>query len=149
MEIQQYLTTLQSQLFDKNNWQQIILNRSWTSQIPRKAGVYVFKENDNIVYVGETGNLQGRMNDLLDSRHHQIRRTLGSKLFSTYEGFQKATSMNKFPPNIEVLLNNHIATNLSVAYLEVSLGRKELEELIQQDIHIDIRLNKRGKRISN
>lgn len=96
--------------------------------------------------MGETGNLKGRMNDLLDSRHHTVRRTIGQKLFSTMEGFQKATTKSKFPEHIESLVNEHICTKLSLAFLEVKLGRKELEELIEPSIGIDIRLNKRGKR---
>jgi hypothetical protein len=35
-------------------------------------GVYILLENSNIVYVGETGNLGGRMTVLLDSRHQTI-----------------------------------------------------------------------------
>jgi excinuclease UvrABC nuclease subunit len=34
------------------------MSRKWTGKIPPEAGVYVLKENENIVYVGETGNLR-------------------------------------------------------------------------------------------
>ncbi|CAM3502118.1 GIY-YIG domain-containing protein [Flavobacterium longum] len=122
------------------------MTRRWAESIPEEAGVYVMKENDKIVYVGETGNLQGRMYDLLDSRHHTVRRTIGEKLFSNEEGFTKATTRKKFPEHIEELVNNHICTNLYLAYLEVQLGRKELEEFIESDIEVETRLNKRGKR---
>lgn len=146
IDVNQYLLDLKNKLLHPENWQQVILTRYWTSQIPSVAGVYVFKENENIVYVGETGNLKGRMNDFLDSRHHTLRRTIGQKLFSTHTNFIQATVKNKFPDRIEVLLNDYICTNLSLAYLTVSLGRKELEELIESEILKEIRLNKRGKR---
>ncbi|WP_415582780.1 GIY-YIG nuclease family protein [Flavobacterium longum] len=146
VHIEQYLENLKSQLFQPNNWQQIVMTRRWAESIPEEAGVYVMKENDKIVYVGETGNLQGRMYDLLDSRHHTVRRTIGEKLFSNEEGFTKATTRKKFPEHIEELVNNHICTNLYLAYLEVQLGRKELEEFIESDIEVETRLNKRGKR---
>lgn len=146
MDTQQYLETLKSQLLHEKNWQQIIMTRSWTQRIPEEAGVYVMKENEKIVYVGETGNLHKRMLDLLDSRHHTVRRTIGEKFFFDTEGFIKATTRIKFPEHIETLVNDHICTKLSLAYLEISLGRKELEELIESNIEAEIRLNKRGKR---
>jgi hypothetical protein len=146
MDISKYLESLSNELLEENNWQKVIMTREWTSQIPSTAGVYILKENQKIVYVGETGNLRGRMNDLLDTRHHSVRRTIGQKLFSTIEGYGKATTKVKFPSHIEELLNKHICANLSLAYVRVELGRKELEELIVSSINKDIRLNKRGKR---
>lgn len=141
-----YLTDLKSQLFKADNWNEISLTREWTSTIPSKAGVYTLREDAEIVYVGETGNLKGRMNDLLDSRHHTIRRTIGKKLFSTHKGFIQATTRIKFPDEFEVLVNKHICNKLKIAYLTVELGRKELEEFIERDIKAEIKLNKRGKR---
>ena len=149
MDINQYLLELKEKLECKENWQKIVMTRKWTSQIPHDAGVYILLEKDNIVYVGETGNLQGRMNDLLDSRHHTIRRTIGQKYFSNNKGFIQATTKNKFPEHIEILVNNYICNNLMLAYLLVPIGRKELEEIIEKEINKDIKLNKRGKRKTN
>lgn len=151
MEIELYLNKLKDKLLDKSNWKQLTLTREWTSTIPNSAGVYALKQadTDNLVYVGETGSLRGRMKDLLDSRHHTVRRTIGERFYFEIEGFKVATSKLKFPNHIEILVNDHICTKLSIGYLEVKLGRKELEELIQDTINIDIRLNKRGKRKTN
>ena len=146
MDFNKYLITLKNKLLHPANWQKVIMTRLWSSQIPSVAGVYIFKEKEEIVYVGETGNLQGRMTDFLDSRHHTIRRTIGQTFFSTQSGFIQATSKSKFPEHIEILVNDHIVTNLSLAFLEVPLGRKELEELIESEMILEIRLNKRGKR---
>ena len=68
--------------------------------------------------------------------------------YSSIDGFVKATNKIKFPNHIELLINEHISDKLQFAYLEVSLGRKELEEMIEILIEKDIRLNKRGKRKS-
>jgi len=146
MNVTNYLTDLKSKLFAADNWNKITLTRQWTSTVPSKAGVYVLREGTEIVYVGETGNLKGRMNDLLDSRHHTIRRTIGKNLFSNLKGFIQATTKVKFPDEFEILVNEHICNNLNIAYLAVELGRKELEEFIEQDIKKEIKLNKRGKR---
>jgi hypothetical protein len=147
--IENYLNQQKNELMKPDNWRPIILTRLWAVQAPNEAGVYVLKEGDNLIYVGETGNLRGRMDDLLDSRNHCIRRTLGERLYSDHIDFQKATASLKFPPEIETLLNTHISDNLSIAYLAVPLGRKELEELINRELDVRFRHNKRGKRKSN
>ena len=151
MEIELYLDQLKDKLLHKSNWKQLTLTREWTAGIPNLAGVYALKQtdSDNLVYVGETGSLRGRMKDLLDSGHHTVRRTIGERFYFEIEGFVKATSKVKFPDHIEILVNDHICTKLSIAYIEVKLGRKELEEFIQDSINIDMRLNKRGKRKTN
>ncbi len=146
MEIEHYLSNLKNALFNQNNWKEISLTRQWASQFPSQAGVYALKEKDEIIYVGETGNIRGRMYDLLDSRNHSIRRTIGKVLFSDKVGFVQATTKQKFPDQFERMVNDHISNNLKIAFLVVELGRKELEELIERDIKIEIKLNKRGKR---
>ena len=146
INIVEYLDNEREKLMHPNNWRRITLSRAWTAEVPNEAGVYPIKEGDKLVYVGETGNLRGRMNDLLDSRHHTLRRTIGHKLFADLEGYLPATTKKKFPSHIEVKVNEHIHNNLSSAFLKVALGRKELEELIETQIELEVRLNKRGKR---
>jgi hypothetical protein len=34
-------------------------------------------ENGMLVYVGESGSISGRVMDMLNSRHHTVRRALG------------------------------------------------------------------------
>jgi len=147
-QINNYLYCLQSQLLDNKNFISILLSRSWARQAPDEAGVYALKENDQVIYVGETGNLRGRMIDLLDSRNHILRRTIGSTYYSDHPEFKVATASSKFPEAIEQLVNDHICFRLKVSYLAVSLGRKELEELIQATIPTGTGLNKRGRRIT-
>jgi len=146
MDAEKYIKGLRDKLVDSKNWKSITISRVWTNKFPSDAGVYAFKEKGKIVYVGETGNLRGRMNDLLDSRHHTIRRTIGERLFSKIKGFKKATNKAKFPNHIEKRVNKHICNNLKIAHLPVPLGRKELEEFIESEIPKELRLNKRGKR---
>ncbi len=145
--IDDYLQRLYESLVKEDKWQSAILTHVWSKEFPSEAGVYAFRLGTKLVYVGETGNLAGRMKDLLDSRHHSLRRTIGLTLFSEVEGFVPATTKKKFPQHIETLDDNHIRNQLKVAYLEVKLGRKELEELIERDkFEEGNKLNKRGKR---
>lgn len=112
---------------EKNN---IILDRHWSKDFPDKPGVYVFFENNDIVYTGETNSIKERMRDILDSRHHTLRRKVGVFNFSDISGFKKANTKTKFPLKIEILINDWIAKKMKFAFLSVALGRKELEGLI-------------------
>lgn len=108
--------------------------RQWAKmhQIPRSEGVYaVFKDN-TLCYVGETACLRKRMNDMYDSRNHTIRRTIAQKEFSENVGYIKPTSHNKADEQTEHLINEFME-KLEIVYLEVKLGRTELEEWIMQN----------------
>lgn len=145
-EINKYLKSQRSKLIRVGNHRKILMTREWTKLAPETAGVYVIIENKKIVYVGETGNLRGRMTDLLDSRHHTVRQTIGKKHYSKVKGFKPASSKKKFPPHVENLVNDHICKRCYMSYLEVPIGRKELEEFIQNEIEAENGLNIRRKR---
>lgn len=68
------------------------------------------------------------MTDVLNTKNHTIRRNIGSTRFSEHPGFESASAFKSFPADIEVLLNEVIAKHLTLSYILVDLGRKELEE---------------------
>jgi len=147
VDIEEYLNLLVEELLDETLRKDIILSRDWAQTAPNKAGVYALFEDDRLVYSGETGSIQGRMYDLLNDQHHQVRRNVGEKHYAEIDGFEKASSFRKFPPHITELVNSHIQKRMKVAYLPVSLGRKELEErLITHHMEKEYILNKRSKR---
>jgi hypothetical protein len=111
----------------------IVLTTAWADRFPTKAGVYAVFDRKKLIYVGETGSLRGRMMDLRDTRHHTLRRQIGSAKFSDRNGYKPATSRRKFPDSIEGMLNRYIKKNLSVKVLPVVLGRKEIEERLIDD----------------
>lgn len=141
-----YLSDLKAKFLQEEIWKSIPLTSEWANGLPDKAGVYAFKEDNGIVYVGETGNIRERMKDMLDTRHHTLRRSIGAKYFAGHALYQPATSKKKYAAEIEELISRHMIINLTFAYLEVELGRKELEEAIEEDINEHLKLNKRGKR---
>lgn len=108
----------------------IVLDRNWSKYFPDEPGVYVFFEKNKIVYTGETNSIKDRMRDILDSRHHTLKRKIGIFNFSDVEGFKKANSKTKFPLKIERLVNDWVIKKMKFSFLPVSLGRKELEDLI-------------------
>ena len=146
MNIEKELTKLECKLLKKSNFIKIEFTKEWILKIPSKPGVYVISEKDKIIYVGESGNLQGRMKDLFDTRHHSVRRTLGRNLFISKTDFLDCSIKLKFPTSIEILLNKYVMKNLLIAYQVVEFGRKELEEKVENSIDKITKLNKRGKR---
>ena len=130
------MDTVLTSLADETKAIPITLSRDWAYQkVPDGPGVYVVFEGKAIVYVGESGSLQKRMIDLLDSRHHQLRRNIGRAIYSRHKAFVDASSKAKFPPAIELLLNSYIQRNLRVAHYPVFLGRREIEEKLFEKEH--------------
>ncbi|HRK80913.1 MAG TPA: GIY-YIG nuclease family protein [Saprospiraceae bacterium] len=125
--IEDYLSKLENDLLN-GKWQLVETNYGWTDKFQSTAGVYVVKEEGEICYVGETGNLKKRMRDLLDTRNHSLRRTIGCARFAGKEGYEIATPSRKFPPQFEEELNRFFEDNFEVSAIEVLIGRKELEE---------------------
>lgn len=131
-EIQDYLQHLENRLLNKEPRNSIQLNRAWANQFPETAAVYIFREGDEVCYVGETGSFKGRMTDLLNTKNHTIRRNIGSLHYSNHKDFEKASSKKSYHPEIEILLNKKIINDLTVSFIEIELGRKELEEQLYE-----------------
>lgn len=91
-DTQVYLNSLYDQLLNKCEIQKIEVTRAWASNFPSEPGVYVFRDNTKIIYVCETGNLRGRMKDMIDTRNHVLRRSMGNKIYREVKGFEPATS---------------------------------------------------------
>lgn len=106
------------------------LSLEWKKTFHNGPGVYLIKINDVIVYVGETSNLQKRMNDMRNTKNHTVRRNLGNDLYQKINGFEKATAKKSFIPKIESKLEAYMMNNLQIFTLSLDLGRKELEEYV-------------------
>lgn len=144
--IEEYLDSIYQSLLAAKP-QKIELTSNWCNTFKSVPGVYIFREKGKIIYVGETGDISGRMNDVRRTVNHTLRRSIGNTLFNTIEGWQKATSKKRFIDTIEEILNDHFKKNLTVAVIEIPLGRCELEELVI-DIHKP-EYNKKTRRIKS
>ncbi|WP_161531199.1 hypothetical protein [Riemerella anatipestifer] len=88
------------------------------------AGIYALFEKDDLIYIGETGNLIKRMSDITRTFNHTFRKQLGKKRFSgTILG-------GKFDDNVEALLDNYFDNDLYVSFMEVNFGRLEIEDYL-------------------
>lgn len=143
-EIEEYLLKLEHNLLIESKREIIELTREWAANFPDSAAVYLFRENGEVCYVGETGSLRGRMNDILNTKNHTARRNLGNTHFSYLPTYEKASSSKSFADDIEEMLNDWIKKRLTLSFIKVDLGRKELEERIFSKLQP--KYNKKGKR---
>lgn len=143
-EIEEYLLKLEHKLIIESERKTIELTRGWANSFPNQSAVYLFREKGEICYVGETGSIRGRMNDILNTKNHSLRRNLGNSHYSENPYYKKATSKKSFSDEIELMLNDRIQKHLTMSYIVVDLGRKELEERLYAKLNP--KYNLKGKR---
>lgn len=141
--IQQEIERIETHLFNPDNWKELKLTRQWAKSFPADSGVYMLFENGQLVYVGESGSLSGRVTDMLNSRHHTVRRALGELRFKDVPGYTKATSSIKYPEHIEKLVEETMR-GFKISALPIPFGRKEFEEYVESKHKPE--LNRKGKR---
>lgn len=144
--IESYFKAISKELHTKEKRKKVVLTREWAKQFDKLRGVYFIFEMDELKYVGETGSLKGRMSDLLNTRNHTLRRSIGERMFLKEKGYQKANSKQSYIPPIEKKLNDYIEANLSVSCLPLEIGRKEFEEWVIESNPNILFYNKRKKR---
>lgn len=141
--IQREIERIEKHLFNSKNWKELTLNRQWAKSFPDDSGVYMLFENGKLVYVGESGSLSGRVTDMLNSRHHTVRRALGELRFKNVPGYKKATSSIKYPEHIEKMVEETMKS-FKISVLPIPFGRKEFEEYAE--LKHKPELNRKGKR---
>ncbi len=96
---------------------------TWRNQfVPDFPGVYALFDQNELLYIGETGNLRKRMSDICRTVNHTFRKQLARKKF----GADK--KLKKFDEELELLLDTFFAENLYINFIEVNFGRTEIEE---------------------
>ena len=100
--------------FERN----LIWRKKYLQNIP---AIYALYENENLVYIGETGDLLKRMSDVTRTVNHSFRKEIGAKKF---EGLK---SSKKFDDITENKLDNYFDESLFISFIEVDFGRLEIE----------------------
>lgn len=144
-KIEDYLIKLEEKLIN-GNWKMFEFSKEWLATFETEAGVYAIREEGEICYVGETGSVRKRMRDLLDTRNHSLRRTIGKVKFSNEDGYAAGTASKRFPLRFEEELNRIFEDNFEVSAVAVAIGRKELEERLVEKF--EPVYNTRKKRVS-
>lgn len=105
------------------------------TEVPSEPGLYVIYDPkcNEVAYVGETGNLAERHDDLERTENHTFRRALGNDILKTKQAFSPIhDTKSKFAPHLEEELSNAMKKYKAV-FLPLHIGRKELEEQIVRD----------------
>jgi hypothetical protein len=116
-------------------------NNIWRkTTILNVSGVYaLFEGTDKLIYVGESGNLRDRMNEINRTVNHSFRKQLGASRFGGIK------SRKKFTDEVENLLDTFFKDHLYVSFIEVNFGRLEIESFIISN-HQELLLNAEKKR---
>lgn len=108
--------------------------------IPNYPGVYaLFEKNNRLVYVGESGNLRKRLDEINRTVNHSFRKQTG------FLKFNGTKSSKKYDLEIETKLDLYFNEELYVSFIEVCFGRLEIEEFIITN-HQEILINSVKKR---
>ncbi len=90
--------------------------------IPNESGIYaIFNEKDELMYIGESGNINARMNEINRTVNHSFRKQLGAEMFGGIK------SRKKFKSNVEQALDDYFDKYIYISFLPVNFGRLELE----------------------
>jgi hypothetical protein len=97
--------------------------RFWREDnVPNLAGIYaVFNEKGELLYIGESGDMRERMNEINRTVNHSFRKQFGHIKFGGIK------SKKKFDDRVETLLDNYFDEKLYVSFLPVNFGRLEIE----------------------
>ncbi|TBX69623.1 hypothetical protein EZL74_07025 [Flavobacterium silvisoli] len=143
-DIENYFIEVRDYLLNKENKVKFNLIRNQCNEV--EAGVYCFFVDNKLKYIGESGCLKKRINDLLNTKNHTFRRSLGELYFSSNELYTKASSTSSYHSDIEKLLEEKMKKHLSFSHMAMKIGRKEFEEWFQKHFKEIEFLNKRTKR---
>ncbi len=80
-DIYEYLFILEHRLLVESVRHTIELTHNWANSFPNESAVYLFSEDGEVCYVGETGSLKGQMSYIFNTKNHTLRRNLGSRHF--------------------------------------------------------------------
>lgn len=120
------LTTAENEILGSEKIKFQRQNQWRKSTVPDFPGVYALfekiKDEYKLIYIGETGNLRDRMNDVCRTVNHTFRRQLGNKRFMVEKQKKK-----KFADEVEAALNAFFDNHLYVSFLQVNFGRTEIE----------------------
>jgi len=101
-------------------------SKEWRDDnIPNEAGIYaIFNNKNEILYIGESGNINARMDEINRTVNHSFRKQLGAEMF---DGIK---SKKKFNDSIEEELDKYFKNNIYLSFLPVNFGRLEIETFL-------------------
>lgn len=129
-QIEEYLTDLENQLLNNSSEIKIELTSIWANSFSNQASVFLFREDGVICYVAETSSIKEEINGIFFIKNHAFRRSFGEKYCAEILNYKKSSFRNGFSEDVEALINERMVATLTLSYILVDLGRRELEVLL-------------------
>lgn len=130
-EIGRFLTAREAELFDSQLRVVAALDTQFRDSLPVGGGTYAFFHGDSIFYVGETTSLRQRLaTHMRNPENHVLLLKIARLLYDQEHGDGTAGKMKKFEEAHKKKTRAWVRNNLHVAHARLSIGRKELEEML-------------------
>lgn len=110
----------------------------WCNALDSLPGIYGIFINNELKYIGETGNFKARMREVHRTYNHSFRKKLGHSLNATLV-------KNSYHPEVEKQLDIIFEKSFSVSFVHVNYGRLEIETKLVTELQ-DSLLNSIKKR---
>jgi len=128
-EVVAYFKALEAELLDPNRRTAFGFAAEFRESVPEAGGVYVFFHQGRVVYVGETTSLRQRLAvHMRNPENHVLALKIARLLYDKLNGSGSAGSARKFLESHKEATRQWAASNLHVAFADMAIGRKELEE---------------------
>ncbi|GEM_PF-3335678 len=131
------------------NRHDIGFGRVWARQVlPRvkKNGVYLVFEDQKLAYVGESADIQERLAELGSIHNHPLPRHIVERHYRGLWRRRRTMDPGKFRTAVRTKAHAWMQKHMKVAYLELPLGRAELEDYIVPRLNKKRRYNKPARR---
>ena len=117
-------------------------NQTWRkNNLKNVPGIYALFEDNNLKYIGETGDLLKRMSDITRTVNHSFRKQIGAKMFNGVK------STKKFEEKVENLIDDFFDNSLYIRFVEVNFGRLEIETYLVDKYQNDIINSKKIRKL--
>lgn len=128
IEIEEYLIDLENILINRVEEHKVCFSKKLLQSFPNKPAVYIFREDNEICYIGETYSLRACMFYFLYRKNHTFIKNVVDAYSSNCDNYIESNSKQSFSIYKDELLKKIFKSDFTLSYIEVSLGRKELED---------------------
>jgi predicted GIY-YIG superfamily endonuclease len=128
-EVNAYLDARGAELLDPARRGNVAFDEAFRTSIPATGGVYAFFYGNELFYIGETTSLRQRLaNHMRNPENHVLALKIARQLHDRIHGEGAAGSQKKFVEEHKESTRQWVVQNLQVAYVPLTIGRRELEE---------------------
>ncbi len=126
-ELKSVVNDADKQLFSAQKKSVSSIDTKFKKKIKRLACIYAFLEQTGhddyrILFIGESGNLKKRLENLNDTDKHVFRKHIGKFRFQ-----KQLVNEKRFKSSVEKKINSFIAELVYISFIPVNFGRMEIK----------------------